>query len=174
MERNRKHEIVAKLKENLDGVSSVFLCDFNGLTVEKDTQLRRSMREQGSNYEVVKNTLIKLAFVDTDFAQVDEKLRGNTALVYNKEDVVGLAKLIRDFAKDNTAFKFKVGVVEGKVIDLNDLDTLASLPPKEELIAKMMFLLNYPMQGFVTALSGTVRNLAVVLDQVRQQKETNE
>jgi large subunit ribosomal protein L10 len=173
MDRHKKHEIVKKLKEELDGVNSVFLCDFKGLSVEKDTQLRRTMRESGSTYSVVKNTLIKLAFDDTDFNQVGDHLVGNTALAYNREDIVGLAKVIRDFAKDNEAFEFKAGVIEGRVIDLTQLENLASMPPKEELVGKMMFMLNFPVQGLVTALSGVTRQLVVALDQIKQQKEQN-
>ena len=171
MDRNTKRERVDQLKKDLQEVNSVFLCNFKGLSVEKDTQLRRKMRESGANYAVIKNTLLKLAFADTDFAQVNEQLVGNTALAYHEEDVVGLAKVIRDFGKDNPAFEFKAGVVDGKVIQLNDLESLAELPPKEVLVSKLMFMMNYPVQGLVTSLSGIVRNLAVVLDQIQKQKE---
>ena len=173
MEKASKVQVVEQLKGDLEGVSSIFLCDFKGLTVEKDTQLRASMREQGSNYAVVKNTLLKLAFADSNFDHGNDHLKGNTALVYNKDNVVDLAKLIRDFSKDNEQFQFKSGVVEGKVIDMSGLSALAELPPKEVLVSKMMFMMNYPMQGLVTCLSGVTRNLAVVLDQIRQQKEEN-
>lgn len=173
MDRNTKERIVNELKGELDGVSTVFLCDFNGLTVDKDTQLRRTMRESGAKYGVVKNTLLKLAFNGTDFDQVDDHLVGNTALAHNAEDVIGLAKIIRDFAKENQAFKFKAGVVEGRVIDLNGLDALASMPSKEVLVSKLMYLLNYPVQGLATALAGIPRNLVVVLDQIKKQKEEN-
>ena len=171
MDRNTKEEIVRRLKQDLEGVNTIFLCDFKGLTVDKDTQLRRQMRDAGARYEVIKNTLLKLAFVDTDFSKVDEKLVGNTAVAYHPEDIVGLAKLIRDFSKSNDAFNFKAGVVEGKAIDLNELDALASMPPKEVLISKLMFMMNYPVQGLVTSLSGVLRKLAVALDQIRLQKE---
>ena len=174
MDRDTKRHIVQKLKGDLEGINSIFLCNFNGLTVEKDTQLRRKMRESGVSYTVIKNTLLKLAFADSDFAQVDEHLAGNTALAHHKEDVIGLAKLIRDFAKENEAFKFKAGVVEGKVIDVSDLNTLAEMPSKEELVSKLMYMMNYPVQGMVTALSGMTRKLVVALDQIRQQKENNE
>jgi large subunit ribosomal protein L10 len=173
MDRQTKKEIVDQLKGDLDGINAIFLCDFNGLTVDKDTQLRRTMRESGSNYAVVKNTLLKLAFNGTDFSQVDDSLVGNTALAYNREDTVALAKVIRDFAKDNEKFKFKAGVVEGKIIDLNDLDALASLPPKEVLVSKLMYMLNYPVQGLVQTLSGVSRKLVIALDQIKQQKEAN-
>jgi len=173
MERKAKHELVAKLRNELDGVTSVFLCNFKGLTVEKDTQLRRKMRESGAKYTVIKNTLLKLAFADTDFTKIDEHLVGNTALAHNSEDIVGLAKLIRDFAKENESFEFKAGVVEGQAIDLKGLEALAEMPPKEVLVSKLMYMLNFPVQGLATVLSGTLRNLVVTLDQVRQQKEQN-
>lgn len=173
MDRHTKKEIVDRLREDLKDIESVFLCDFKGLTVEKDTQLRRSMREKGANYSVVKNTLLKLAFTDTSFSQVDESLVGNTALVYHPEDVVGTAKLISEFAKDNEAFNFKAGVVEGKAISVNELESLANMPSKETLVSKMMFMLNYPIQGLATTLSGVNRKLVVALDQIKKQKEQN-
>jgi large subunit ribosomal protein L10 len=171
VERNKKIEIVEQLKKELEDVNTIFLCNFKGLTVEKDTQLRKQMRDSGTEYRVIKNTLLKIAFADTDFSKVNDSLVGNTALAYNKEDVISVAKLIRDFSKDNPTFEFKVGVVEGRVIDLGELTQLAELPPKEVLISKMMYMLNFPIQGLATALAGVSRNLVVVLDQVRQQKE---
>lgn len=171
MDRNRKEEIVDQLRGDLDGINSVFLCSFKGLTVEKDTNLRRQMREKGANYSVVKNTLLKLAFVDTDFAQVSDKLNGNTALAYHKDDIVGLAKLIDEFAKDNDAFEFKAGVVEGQVIELDGLKALADMPPKEVLVSKLMYMLNFPVQGLATTLNGVLRKLVVAFDQIKQQKE---
>jgi large subunit ribosomal protein L10 len=173
MERQAKHEQVVQLRDELKDVSSIFLCNFNGLTVDKDTELRRKMRENGATYKVVKNTMLRLAFEGTDFDQVKDHLKGNTALAHNTSDVVGLAKLIKEFGDANAKFEFKTGVVEGKVIDATELKALATLPPKEQLVAKLMFMLNYPIQGLVTALSGLPRNLAIVLDQVKQQKEQN-
>ncbi len=171
MDKQSKREIVDSLRDDLKDVKSIFLVNFKGLTVEKDTQLRRKMRENGARYVVVKNTLLKIAFADTDFSQVNDQLVGNTALAYNPEDIVGLAKLVKEFAGENDAFEFKAGIVEGKAIDLKGLETLAKLPPKEVLISKMMYMMNYPVQGLVTALSGVSRNLVVVLDQIKQQKD---
>lgn len=173
MERNRKREVVEKLKEDLKSVNSVFLCSFKGLTVEKDTQLRGKMRENGASYSVTKNTLLKLAFAGSDLEQVSDSLIGNTALAYNSDDAIGLAKVIRDFAKENNSFEFKAGVVEGKVIGANELDSLAEMPSKEQLVSKLMYLMNYPVQGLATVLSGINRQLVVALDQIRQQKEEN-
>jgi large subunit ribosomal protein L10 len=173
MDRQTKHQQVANLKEELKDISTIFLCNFQGLTVDKDTALRSKVRESGSEYAVVKNTLLKIAFADSDFAKVNDHLVGNTAVAYSKEDPVGLAKLLKDFAKDNEKFEFKAGVVEGQVIDVKGLEALASLPPKEVLISKLMFMLNFPVQGLVNALSGNIRNLAVVLGQIQKQKEEN-
>lgn len=173
MDRDTKRQIVDQLKQELQETNSIFLCNFKGLSVEKDTQLRRKMRESGATYTVVKNTLLKLVFAGTDFEKVNDQLVGNTALAYNNEDVVSLAKVIRDFGKENPTFEFKAGVVEGKVVEVDDLKTLADLPPKEVLVSKLMFMMNYPVQGLVNSLSGIVRNLAVVLDQIQKQKAQN-
>lgn len=171
MERNQKIELLNRLKEDLKGIDSVFLCNFKGLTVEKDTDFRRQVRDSGSKYEVVKNTVLKLAFEDSEFSTLDEHLKGNTALAYNKEDIVAIAKLISEFATKNDQFEFKAGVVQGKLIDIDDLKTLASLPSKDVLISKLMYMLNFPIQGFATALNGVLRNAVVVLDQIAKQKE---
>lgn len=173
MDRQTKHEQVSNLKEELKEINTIFLCNFQGLTVDKDTALRAKLRESGVKYAVIKNTLLKIAFADSDFAQVNDKLVGNTAVAYSKEDPVGLAKLLKDFSKDHEKFEFKAGVVEGQVIDLNGLEALASLPPKEVLVSKLMYMLNFPVQGLVNALSGNIRNLAVVLGQIQKQKEEN-
>ena len=171
MEKTRKIELLKLLKEDLKGVDSVFLCNFQGLTVEKDTELRRKVRQSGSEYEVIKNTILKLAFEGSDFSQLDEHLQGNTAIAYNKDDIVAVAKLISEFAKQNDKFQFKAGVVQGKLVDVNDLESLATMPSKEVLISKLMYMLNFPIQGLATALNGVLRNAVVVLDQIAKQKE---
>lgn len=171
MDRQTKRSMVENLKHELNGIDTIFLCNFKGLTVDKDTSLRRDLRAQGATYRVVKNTLLKLAFEESDFAQLNDHLNGNTALAYHPEDIVGLAKVLSKAAKDNEKFEFKAGVVQGRVIDVSELETLASLPSREELVAKLMFMMNYPIQGFATALNGIIRNFAVVLDQIKQQKE---
>ncbi len=171
MDKQSKHETVKALKDELKELDSIFLCNFKGMTVARDTTLRRDLREQGATYRVVKNTLLKLAFADSEFAQLNDQLSGNTAMAFHEEDILGLAKLIAKAAKDNEKFEFKAGVVQGKVIDINDLETLANLPSKEALVAKLMYLMNYPIQGLATALNGITRNFVVVLDQIKQQKE---
>lgn len=172
MDRNAKKREVEAVREGMKDVNTVFLVNFKGLSVDKDTQLRRKMRESGATYAVVKNTLLKIAFEDTEFAQLNDHLKGNTAIAHNAEDVVGLAKIIKQFAKENETFQFKAGVLDGKVIDMNELQALADLPPKEELISKLMYMLNFPIQGFATVLSALPRNLVVALDQIKQQKES--
>jgi len=174
MERQTKIDQVQQLRSEMKDVDSIFLCNFKGISVDSDTQLRRELRENGSTYRVVKNTLLKLAFAESDFAQLNDQLVGNTAIAYDNEDMIGLAKLISKFVKDNESFQFKAGVVEGQVIDLSNLQDLASLPSKEVLVSKMLYMMNYPIQGLATALSGMIRNFAVVIDQIKQQKEQSE
>ncbi len=94
MEKDVKVELVHRLKEQMEGVDTIFLCNFRGINVETDTQLRRQMRENGSTYLVVKNTLAKWAFEDSDFSKLNPHLVGNTAIAYNQADIIGLAKLI--------------------------------------------------------------------------------
>lgn len=171
MEKGEKREFIEKLREELKDVDSIFLCDFKGLTVESDTQLRKQMRESGATYKVIKNTILKLAFKDTDFSQLDTVLVGNTAIAYNPENVVGLSKLIFDFNKENEKFVFKQGVVQGQLVELAQLEKLAKMPSKEVLVSKLMYMMNYPIQGFATALAGVIRNFAVVVDQIKKQKE---
>ena len=171
MNRQTKTEIVDNLKKELENVSHIFLCNFNGLTVESDTNLRKDIRDNGGTYKVVKNTLLKLAFNGSSFDQLGDHLKGNTAIAYHNDDLVTIAKLISKHAKDNEKFTFKAGVVEGQVVEVKDLETISNLPSKEELLSKLLYLLNYPIQGLAVYLNGVTRNLAVVLDQVKQQKE---
>jgi len=171
VDRNTKQEQVSQLREQLQGMNHIFLCSFQGLTVDKDTRLRREIRATGGTYQVVKNTLLKLAFAGSSFEKLGDHLSGNTAIAYSRTDLVGLAKLINRYAKDQGKFAFKAGVVEGQVVEVSDLETLANLPSREELLSKLAYLLNWPIQGLAVSLNGVVRNLAVVLDQVKQQKE---
>ena len=138
MERQTKIEAVDSLKKELQGKTHIFLCNFQGLSVEKDTQLRRDIRTSGGTYKVVKNTLLKLAFADSSFDQLNDHLKGNTAIAYHESDLVAIAKLIAKHAKENEKFTFKAGVVEGKVVEVKDLETISNLPSKEELLSKLV------------------------------------
>jgi large subunit ribosomal protein L10 len=148
------------------------LVGFTKMSVGKDQELRRQLREAGAQYAVVKNTLARKAAEGTPFEQATEHFKGVTAIALSEgTDPVALSKAISKFAKDHPdVFTFKAGIVEGKVVAIRDVEAIASLPPKEELISKVMFLINCQAQRLVTVLSAVPRNLAVVVKQIGEQK----
>ncbi len=169
--RKQKEEEITILKTELAEAGNAFVVSFQGLTVEKDQQLRRQLREAQLSYRVVKNTLARRALGETPLKDISDDFTGPTAVAYSKTDPVSLAKILTKFAKENSQFTFKAGVVEGRVISIKDVDALATMPSKEELISKLMFLLNAQAQRLVTALAGTARNLAIVVNEIAKQKE---
>jgi large subunit ribosomal protein L10 len=169
--RAQKQQDLDALTEKLSTASAAMLVGFNKLTVGKDLELRNQLREAGVQYQVVKNTLARKAAEGTPFAQANEQFKGVTALATTEGDPVSLSKAISKFTKANPdVFTFKVGIVEGKVVNLSDVEAIASLPSKEELISKVMFLINAQAQRLVTVLSAVPRNLAVVVKQIGEQK----
>jgi len=168
--REQKKQDIARLRAELSHAGNALVVSFQGLTVGKDWELRRALEKAQLNYRVVKNTLGKLAIEGTPLEPLKDHFVGMTAIAYSETDPVGLAKVLSKFAKDNAQLKFKAGVVEGRVINVKDVDTLAAMPSKEELISRLMFLLNSPAQRIATATSGVARNLAVVLKQIADQK----
>ena len=159
--KSEKQQDLDKLKTELAKVSTVILTTFQGITVEEDTKLRRAVQAAGGKYEVVKNTLAELAGTGTPAEGVLKNLKGTNSIAYTQTDPVALAKALTKIAKDVPAFQFKSGVVEGKVISISEIKQLAEMPSKEELISKIMFLLNAPAQRIATALNALPRNLAV-------------
>src|SRR6202167_1147799 len=151
-----------ELKIQLATVSTVILSTFQGITVEQDTKLRRSVQAAGGHYEVVKNTVAERAAAGTPAEGLLKNLKGTNSIAYTKTDPVALAKILTKVAKDVPAFQFRAGWVEGRVISIQEIKQLADLPSKEELISKIMFMLNAPAQRVATALAALPRNLAVV------------
>ena len=170
--RPEKAAKVAELKELLVNSKCSILVDFCGLTAAQDTELRRKMREAGVHYNVVKNTLLRIAAQEAGIEGLEPSLEKNTAIAVAPEDPVAVAKIICEFAKANKELKIKVGVLDGKVISVEDIKALAALPPKEVLIAKMLGSMNSPITGFVNVLQGTIRNVVYALEAVRKQKES--
>ena len=150
------------LKKQLATVSTVILSTFQGITVEQDTQLRRSVETAGGKYQVVKNTVAERAGAGTPAEGLLKGLKGTNSIAYTRTDPVALAKILTKVAKDVPAFQFRAGWVEGRVISIQEIKQLAELPSKEELISKVMFLLNAPAQRAATVLAAVPRNLAVV------------
>lgn len=171
MNRKEKQQEIESLKQDFSDANNALLVGFSGLTVEKDTQLRAELRKNNLKYKVVKNTLAKLAAEGTPVAPLKDQFVGPTAITISSTDPVTMAKVLAKFAKENAQFTFKAGLVEGRVIDVKDIEAIASLPSKEELISKVMFLINANAQRLATALNGTMRNLAVVLNQIAEKKQ---
>src|SRR3984957_10092279 len=151
-----------ELKAKLATVSTVILSTFQGITVEQDTQLRSAGEAAGGHYQVVKNTVVEKAAEGTPSEPMLKGLKGTNSISYTNTDPVALAKILTKVAKDVPAFKFRAGLVEGRVISIQEIGQLAQLPSKEELISKLMFLLNAPAQRVATVLAAVPRNLAVV------------
>src|SRR5277367_2873457 len=163
--RSEKQADLDTLKTELAKVSTVILTTFQGITVENDTKLRRAVQAAGGKYQVVKNTIAERAGAGTPAEGVLKNLKGTHSIAYTMTDPVALAKALTKVAKDVPAFQFKSGVVEGRVISIADIQQLANMPSKEELISKIMFLLNAPAQRIATALNALPRNLAVVVSE---------
>jgi large subunit ribosomal protein L10 len=163
--RDEKRKEVEKLKETLAGTQHVFLAAFEKLTVQQDFELRKAVRGAGGRYQVVKNTLAGKASEGTSAEPILSGLTGMNSIAYTTSDPVALAKALTKYAKENTTFTFKAGVVEGRVFDVAGIDALASMPSREELFGKLLYLINAPAQRLVTAMNGVGRNLAVVVDQ---------
>jgi large subunit ribosomal protein L10 len=163
--KSEKQQDLDKLKTDLAKVSTVILTTFQGITVEEDTKLRRAVQAAGGKYEVVKNTLAELAGSGTPAEGVLKNLKGTHSIAYTQTDPVALAKALTKIAKDVPAFQFKSGVVEGRVISIAEIKQLADMPSKDELISKIMFLLNAPAQRIAVALNALPRNLAVTVSE---------
>jgi large subunit ribosomal protein L10 len=163
--KSEKQKDLDNLKTELAKVSTVILTTFQGITVEDDTKLRRAVQAAGGKYQVVKNTLAELAGSGTAAEGVLKNLKGTHSIAYTGTDPVALAKALTKIAKDVPAFQFKSGVVEGKVISIAEIKQLAEMPSREELISKIMFLLNAPAQRIALALNALPRNLAVTVSE---------
>lgn len=172
--RAKKIEAVEKLGDELKSVSSVIVATYSKLTVAQDFELRKTLRPTGAKYRVVKNTLAERAGKGTRIEEALKNLQGVTSIAYTEGDPVALAKALAKYAKDNPEFTFKAGVVEGRVITVKEIEALATMPSKDELYSKLLFLLNAPAQRMVTVMNAVGRNLAVVVDQGVQEKKFRE
>jgi large subunit ribosomal protein L10 len=172
--RAKKKEQVEKLSTDLKNVSSAVVATYSKLTVAQDYELRKALRGAGAKYRVVKNTLAELAAKGSKVEEGLKNLTGVTSIVYTTGDPVAMAKALTKYVKDTPEFMFKVGVVEGRVISIKEIEALASMPSKEELMSKLLFLINAPAQRLVTAVNAVGRNLAVVVEQGVKEKKFKE
>ena len=160
-----KKKDVDSLRQDLANLKNLFVTGYEKLRVNQDFELRKVVRGAGARYRVVKNNLAGIAAEGTAAEQVLKDLRGMTSLAYTTNDPVALAKALTAYAKTNPAFTFKAGLVEGRVIDVKSIGDLASMPSKEAIFAKLLYVINAPAQQVVTAMNAVGRNLAVVVDQ---------
>ncbi len=168
--KEKKIALVEELANKLREASTIFLTDFTGLAVREMHELRESLRKNKLQYKVVKNTLAKLIFEKLGYKELEKYLRGSTGLCYGNDPVAG-AKVLYDFMKEKKKLVVKGGWVEGKVVESAKIRELATLPTREELLAKVFSLLQAPVAGFVLILHGLLQKFVVVVDQIKQQKE---
>src|SRR5919199_4086553 len=169
--REQKQKDLEALARQFQTATAGMLIGFKKLTVAKDQELRRQLRDTGARYYVVKNTLARKAAEGTPFAQAADHFKGVTALALAEGDPVQLSKAVSKFVRENPdVFTFKAGVVEGRVVALRDVEAIATLPPKEVMISKIMFLINAQAQRLATVIQAVPRNLAVVVRQMSEQK----
>jgi large subunit ribosomal protein L10 len=172
--RAKKVAAVEQLSGELKKASSMIVGTYSKLTVTQDFELRKALRPTGAKYRVVKNTLAERAGKGTKVEEALKNLVGVTSIAYTEGDPVALAKALAKYVKDNPEFSFKSGVVEGRVITVKEIESLATMPSKEELYSKLLFLLNAPAQRLVTTINAVGRDLAVVLGQGVQEKKFKE
>jgi large subunit ribosomal protein L10 len=163
--KDDKKKDLESLRKELEASKNLFVTGYEKLRVDQDFELRKAIRASGGKYRVVKNNLAAKASEGTPSEAVLKDLKGMTSLAYTTGDPVALAKALTAYAKANPTFTFKAGVVEGRVIEVKAISDLASMPAKEEIFAKMLFLINAPAQRLATAINAVGRNLAVVINQ---------
>jgi large subunit ribosomal protein L10 len=160
-----KRQDVEALRKELQDSPNLFVAGFEKLTVQQDFELRKTVRNAGGRYRVVKNTLVDKATEGTPAHLVVSGLKGMSSLAYTSGDPVALAKALTGYARANPTFTFKAGLVEGRVIDVKSVHDLATMPSKEEIFARLLYVINAPAQRLAAAIGGVARNLAVVVDQ---------
>ena len=166
--KQQKNVKVAALAANLETATSAIIGTFTAMTASKDFELRKAVRDAGGKYQVLKNKLAPKAGAGTRIEEALGGLKGVSSIAYTSGDPVALAKALSTWVKDNAQFTFKLGIVDGKVINVAEINNLATLPGKEELFSKLLFLINAPATRLATVMNATGRNLAVVVDQAVQ------
>jgi large subunit ribosomal protein L10 len=164
-DKNEKKKDFDLLKKTIEENQNIFVAGYEKLTVSQDFQLRKTVKDAGGDYKVVKNNIAEKAAEGTPAQDLLGDLKGMTSLAYTAGDPVALAKALTNYAKTNAAFTFKAGMVEGRVIDIAVINDLANMPAKEQIYAQLLYLINATATRLVTAINGVGRNLAVVVDQ---------
>lgn len=170
MNKTEKQQNIESLGAEFRKLRSAFLIDYRGLKVVDATELRRKIREMNGTYLVVKNTLALRAAKDTSIEQLGAHFEGPTAIAYHPKDVVALAKLLTEVTRGNPNVRFKAALIEGKEVPAGEIQAIASMPPREVLLSRLVFLLKAPIQRLASALTAPVRDLGLVLNQVKKEQ----
>ena len=170
MNRDEKAQAISELETAMGKATNAFLIDFKGITVPQVTELRKQVRDTNSKYLVVKNTLALIAVKDSPLKQLEGAFSGPTAVAFNATDAVALAKALTKFAKDVPTVQFKGALLNGQAVPASQIQAIAALPSRQELIAKLLYLMQHPIRGLATVLQANIRKFAVVLDQIAKQK----
>jgi len=174
MARPEKVQAVADIREGLESAEAVFLTEYRGLSVQAVQDLRKSLREVGADYKVVKMTLARLAAGDAGIDGLDEYLAGPTALAFAKKDPVATAKALKDFSKDNEVFILKAGYLSGNLLTPEEVSRLADIEPLEVLLAKIASAAKAPLQSAARMFASFNRDAASVFSQLLEKKESGE
>jgi len=169
--KEQKHEQSLLLRENLDGVTTLFLLENHGLNVNDVNRLRSEVRKSDATYKVVKNTVVRLAVEGTEMEGITPFLTGPKVLAYTGGDGVALAKVLKDFIKKHPELQFEQAFLEGQIIEANDAEKIAELPSRDELITKLAYLLQSPIRRLAVALNGPIQHLANVVGQIAEKGE---
>lgn len=172
MDRTNKESFVSDLRERLDRAPVVYLTDFTGLNVKAMTRLRRSLKDSGAEIVVVKNRLAKLALAETELPDITESLEGPTGIVFGYEGAVAAAKALSEFANENDKKPvFKLGIMDQKVLQPEQIDRIAKLPSREQLLAQLAGAFEAPMAALAGALEGKLQEMAGLLDALKSERE---
>ncbi len=174
MKRAEKEAQVQILKEKLSAAQTVILADYRGLTVEEMTELRKKLRETGTEFRVVKNTLARLAAKEAKIDELDPYLTGPVAMAFGVDDPVAPAKILHTFARDHKNLELKAGLLEKKLLDVKEIEALATLPSREVLLTRLAAAMMGPLRNLGFVLSVPIRNMAYVLDAVREKQQAQE
>ncbi len=173
LERKRKIELSQKLSEKLNDSKAMFAADYSGLTVAEMESIRNSVKSFNATFNVIKNNIFKKAIKDSEWEKVSDSVAGPNAFAITSEDPVALAKVLIEKAKEHKKLEIKFGVLDGKIIDANQIEQLSKLPSKEVLLSMLLSTLNAPATGFVNVLAGNIRKLMYALKAIEEKKKEN-
>ena len=172
--RNDKAQDLEALRKELEQSPAIFITGYEKMTVQQDYELRKTVRGAGGSYKIIKNNIAAKASEGLGSNSVFGELKGMTSIAWTTADPVALAKALTTYAKTNPSFTFKAGFVEGRAVEVKNIQELASMPSKEELIAKVMYLINSSAQRLAVSLAGVARNLAVVINEAAKEGKFTE